>query len=82
MPYFSIYAPDSGRPHYYTVTLIGYQRGLVVCWALNDLGWAPKVTHLNNIPEYNGSRLDGYHLVAPENIDAFALESMTNQSKT
>ena len=81
MSYFSIYAPDTGQHHYYTVTLIGYLRGLVVRWTPASRSWKPKVVHLKKIPEYNGSRLDGYHLEAPENIDAFALESMTSKTE-
>jgi len=82
MPYFSIYAPNKDDTHYYTVTLIGYQRGLVIRWTPKTCGWTPHVVNLDNIPEYNGSYLEGYHLVAPENIDTFALESMTSKSQT
>lgn len=77
MPYFSIFAPLSGGDHYYTATLIGFQRGLLIRWAPDAQGWKPKVVHLSDIAAFDGSRLSGYCLVDPEAIDAFALEAMT-----
>ena len=82
MPFFSIYAPQEDHTHYYTVTLIGYQRGLVVRWTPHPGGWSPSVMHLDQVAEFNGSYLEGYRLVAPENIDTFALKSMTNKPQT
>lgn len=77
MPYFSIFAPLSGDDHYYTATLIGFQRGLLIRWAPDAHGWKPSVVNLCDIDAFDGSRLSGYRLVDPETIDAFALEAMT-----
>lgn len=77
MPFFSIFAPLSGNDHYYTATLIGFQRGLLIRWTSSVQGWKPRVVHLRDIEAFDGSRLSGYRLADPETIDAFALEAMT-----
>jgi hypothetical protein len=82
MPFFSIYEPISGPTHYVTVTLIGFQLGVSVRWSPNQEGWRPQVVHLSALAGFTGSRLDGYSLKDPDDIDGHALEAMTGQRRT
>lgn len=79
MPHFSIYAPLGGSLHYLTITLIGFNRGVLIKWTPHGYDWKPQVLHLKDIKAFNGSSLIGYHLVSPETIDTLALEAMTGK---
>ena len=80
MPYFSIYEPVSGPLHYFTITLIGFQRGVIVRWSPHRKGWRPQVEHLGFLAAFTGARLEGYRLTDPDEIDCYALEAMTGQN--
>lgn len=79
MPFFSIYTPKAGPLHYLTITLIGFQRGLAVRWNQQAQKWYPQVIHLDALPSYTGSKLEGYQLTLPADVDDFALKAMTNE---
>ncbi len=81
MRFFSIYEPISGPLHYYTITLIGFQHGFVVRWSRQTDQWRPKVVRLKKLSSFNGSKLVGYQLTHPEDIDTCALEAMTGEKK-
>ncbi len=81
MRFFSIYEPISGPLHYYTITLIGFQHGFVVRWSRQTDQWRPKVVRLKKLSSFNGSKLEGYQLTHPEDIDTCALEAMTGEKK-
>jgi len=74
---FTIYAPlEEFLPHYFTVTLIGFRRGLIVRWTPGPDGWRPKVMRLNDVPAFDGSALHGYERVGPTYVEPEALRAM------
>jgi len=82
MRFFSIYEPISGPLHYYTITLIGFQHGFVIRWTQQTDQWCPKVVRLKKLTSFNGSKLVGYQLTPPEDIDTYALEAMTGEKRS